>query len=482
MSDGLDLKAFLESQVSEGRVDSVGSFTVAKEKALEKLAHFSLPQDFDWVLKIVQAANIWRAPKMVVRQSRVATSFYFCPPRGESFPSEASIVQALENPVLDHQNPNHAIAMALRSLVQQSRLSFVLAVRQDGEMYKPIFAGDDVSGLAPQTREAWTHLSTDGVRLTVSHFQGSESLTGRYLPTFSHQARRDVEILAKLEERCFASAVPIDIDGRLLGMVFPRGDYFVTHKQRPLALGRLPQHGAQQDRLESLQLLTGHINRDNIRVSTSPAYPDRPWFLITGSDPRMESLAYETLSGILSPIGRKGKQKPEHTVWWTRQGITVAHYSFEGFGDPETSFQLFVPAEHLRTDLSGLEIERDRQQWAKHNARAPLELIAKELSTILSSPAAREALLAPLEAPVPEKSGKGQAAEETMEGSGESAFSGDLLPEMPTLGLDMLHALGSASKFLSYLPNHTNRLRRWADQALTQMAEVRDDLRGQAAS
>lgn len=481
MSEGLDLKAFLESQAAEGKADSIGVFTVAREKALQKLAHFALPSAYDWVLKIVQAANIWQAPRMVVRQTRIATSFYFCPPRGQDFPSEGTIVGALENPVLDHENPVHAIAMALRSLVQQSRLSFVLAVRQDGEMYKPIFAGDDVSSLSPQTREAWAYLTHDGVRLTVSHFQGSESLTGRYLPTFSHQERRDIEILGKLEERCFASAVPIEVDGRILGMVFPRGDYFTTHRQRPLVLGRLVSHSEPKQRLESLQLLTGHICRDNIRVSTSPRHSDRPWFLLTGSDPRVESSAYQTLSGMLSPLGRATKKKPEHRVWWTRQGVTVAHYQFEGFGDPETSFQLFVPADHLRTDLTGLEIERDRQQWSKHNAQAPLKLIAADLGLLLGSPESRQALLAPVN---PTDFAHSQSSEEKvrLEGSDGSVFSGDLIPEMPTLGLGVLYALGSASKLLDRLPNHSSRLERWATLALSQIASVRDDLVGQTLS
>jgi hypothetical protein len=38
---------------------------------------------------------------------------------------------------LDKDDPIHQLAMALRSLVEQSRLSFVLAIRQHGELCKP---------------------------------------------------------------------------------------------------------------------------------------------------------------------------------------------------------------------------------------------------------------------------------------------------------------------------------------------------------
>ena len=56
---GFDLGEYLQQARSEGRQDSEGSFTVAQDKALKKLAHFALPGKFDWVLKVVQAANAW---------------------------------------------------------------------------------------------------------------------------------------------------------------------------------------------------------------------------------------------------------------------------------------------------------------------------------------------------------------------------------------------------------------------------------------
>lgn len=475
MEDGLDLKAFLADQAGEGRVDSQGSFTVAREKALQKLAHFALPESYDWVLKLVQAANIWKAPRLVVKQTRIATSFSFRPPQGQLFPSETAIMEALNNPVLDRDNPVHAIAMALRSLVEQARLSFVLAVRQHGEMGKPIFAGDDAKSLAPATREAWTHLANDGVRLTVSHFQGSESLTGRYVPTFSRQERRDIEILKKLEDRCFASAVPIEVDGRSLGVVFPRGDYFKTHHLRPLLLGRFPEGATPLERLEDVQLLSGHIPRDGLRVSASADRPGQAWLLISGSDWRTESATYQRLSGLLMPLGRS-EEPSYHRVWWTRQGVIVAQYRFAANCHPDAQLQLFLPSDHVRTDLSGLKIEMVAPPSVE--ARQLFPPLAREFAALLATPQARQRLLAqPADqavAPAPSGATPGQI--ETLDGSGETTFSGDLLPEMPTLGLGMLQALGNAAHVLAHLPGHERRLERWADRALAQVEGVQRDL------
>ena len=59
MSEGFDLGLFLQEARAEGQQDSEGNFTIAQDKALDKLAHFSLAGEYDWVLKVVQAVNAW---------------------------------------------------------------------------------------------------------------------------------------------------------------------------------------------------------------------------------------------------------------------------------------------------------------------------------------------------------------------------------------------------------------------------------------
>ena len=179
---GFDLKAYLDEQRNEGRQDSEGAFTVAAEKAALKLAHFSLPGEYDWVLKIIQAVNAWRADRLLVRQSRLATSFYFLPDQGVQAISTAGFINLLTQGTLNNVSPSHMLCMALRSLVDQVNLSFVLAVRLGDVSSQPIFAGDDTSQLDPEVRRVWSALDRDGVRLTVSHFK-TVSYTHLTLPT-----------------------------------------------------------------------------------------------------------------------------------------------------------------------------------------------------------------------------------------------------------------------------------------------------------
>jgi hypothetical protein len=73
----------------------------------------SSPSDSDWILKVFQAVTVWRAPRLVVRQSRLATSFFFCPPDSASFPTEGRLIQNLSAGVLDGEKPIAMLCMAI---------------------------------------------------------------------------------------------------------------------------------------------------------------------------------------------------------------------------------------------------------------------------------------------------------------------------------------------------------------------------------
>ena len=51
------LESFLNTHRSDGQVLEEGSFTLAREKALTKLAGFRLPYEGAWAVKVVQCAS-----------------------------------------------------------------------------------------------------------------------------------------------------------------------------------------------------------------------------------------------------------------------------------------------------------------------------------------------------------------------------------------------------------------------------------------
>ena len=382
MDQGFDLKEFLEQQRREGVHQDEGAFTIARDKLLTKVAKFSLPRDDDWVLKVVQAVNVWRAPRLVVRQSRLATSFFFCPPDSASFPTEGRLISNLSAGVLDGEQPIAMLCMALRSLVDQVGLSFVLAIRHENVVSKPIFAGDDTTALPPKVREQWASMSKNGVRLTVSHFRGAESGTGRYIPTFTGIPRRDITIAKVLESFTYASGVPIFFDGRLLTNP-PQAAQVDGPFTRALRLGFLatdtvPDSPAFSSLRAATPAPAPEPALEDVEFSPFPPHSrlsvdslfrgnTSAWYLIRTREWRLGDL-----SGSDS-----GFTRIEHSLFWVRNGVVVKRQTLKNRSSG-SSIAIFLPADDLRSDLTGLSIDVDEQ--AQILAEAALRATAKSLT------------------------------------------------------------------------------------------------------
>jgi hypothetical protein len=359
---GFDLRAFLVEQARVGQLDSEGGFTIAAQKAAKKLAFFGLPQEYDWVLKVVQAANLWRVPQLLVTQSRVATSFAMAP---DPQPSQATLAHTLAEPTLSNTDPIHALAMALRSLVEQVGLSFVLAIRRNGESEAPIYAGDDVSQLSPGTRARWGRLSKDGIRLTVSHFRGTESTLGRYLPTFSQVERRDVAIMQILQRRAFPSSVPIVLDGRRINSPAMTPFFAPSRGYRLLRTGSLDPSG---------RILSHNLPWEPpaSQLNWLVEHPDRPWYVLRGRDWRYPEI----------PPSRSDSDSNSHRLLMTRQGVVCRVFRVPN-SFSRASVLLVAPSDHCRSDLSGLALElsnrntRDLRALRRQVAKALEEFVAE---------------------------------------------------------------------------------------------------------
>lgn len=59
--DESTLDAYIQAFRSEGVLQGEGAFTVNRQKAISKLARYLLPEDGSWVLRVLQAANKWKA-------------------------------------------------------------------------------------------------------------------------------------------------------------------------------------------------------------------------------------------------------------------------------------------------------------------------------------------------------------------------------------------------------------------------------------
>ena len=384
---GVDLKSFLSEQRQEGQLDSEGDFTISAEKAIQKLAYFALPLASDWILKVVQAVNLWKVEALVVNQTRTATSFTFRP---DPQPTPESLIRALSGTGLDTSDPVHALAMALRSLVEQAGLSFVLAFRKNGETGSPIYAGDDTSQLHPATRAKWSSLNNDGIRLTVSHFHASESITGRYIPTISKVPPRHRTILKTLQWKAYTSLVPIFVDRQRLTDPAQAPSVGYTSKFRALRLATL--RGGSLHEGPHFEVEDFPWNRPARQLrSSGPSLTGAPWFLLRTADWPYLAYVKRQLRGPIPLI-----EIAPHRVVLVRQGVVCRAFSLRNTS-LASSLTLVVPADHYRTDLSGLglevgEVERETITQIRHLVCNALGQYREEFVSVLDSPPIRSAI------------------------------------------------------------------------------------------
>jgi hypothetical protein len=457
MESGLDLKAFLQQQTAEGLSDSEGQFTVAREKALTKLGHFALPDKVSWVLKIVQAANLWQAPGLIVRQSRVATSFFLCPPTGSEFPSESAILSALNAIALSADRPVHQLAVALRSLVQQCGLSFVLAVRRGGQLCQPIFAGDDTSELGASVREKWAHLQQEGVRLTVSHFRANEGLSGRYVPTLTRVPRRDRQILKALQTRCFPSGTPIEVDGRRITGLFPTGQYELDRRWRPVLRGALEPDSLSGYRLSALDLISAREKGSALRIEPVLGEPGESSFLALAPEWRTLLPVHRRLEGILAWAWPEPEIIPLHTVWLVRQGVVVQRARLRTVSAPRVVLQVCLSADHLRVDLSGLNVGWKEQ--AGPAIQSGLQTTIETVIAVANAGFFEDSLLAKPEEKPPEQ----QRATPNLDLAGNSLLTRSILFSLPSPRRQMLRALDRGAPLLERHASMEEAIAKWAE-------------------
>lgn len=401
---GFDLQRFLEDCREEGEVIDAGTFTMVESKALDKLAKFALPGEYDWALKVVQAVNCWGCPVLRISQTRVASTFFFCP-SADLFPSETSVIQTLRQHSASASIAEQELALALRALVDQAGLSFVLSIRRNGQTADPIYSGVDVSSLSARERNEWAELKEDGVRLTVSHLKKGESFVGRYLPTFSLVADRQTEIFSVLAERAFTSRTVIKIDGLAITNPFLQPMLAKRH-QRPVALGWRAPSEAKQDR--SVLPLLKDQRRFRRPAALDGARLD--WYILQSADWKavLVDEALETES---------------HMLCFLRHGV-VCHNDTLPNDTCATTLFLALDCEEGRTDISGLALAKDGLM--KEKRQSGIEWIRSELETLPTSLKSWEDMA--------EAEAADEAGTEGREGKGLSILSAEILPGLESSG------------------------------------------------
>ena len=341
-----DLGAFLADQCSEGFLDSKGEFTLDTERAARKLAKFSLPHDYSWVLKLIQAAVAWNCPKIVVTQKKEFSAFTFCPPG--PLPTPKDVVKTVLQGSLESSAPLDRFSIALRALVEQTGLSFVLGIREQGGEVETLFAGPDTSALEEAERKSWGQLKERGIKVAVSHQLKGEYYTGRYAPRFVLKEHRDLEIAGQLSHQAFACPVPLTLDARSLTNPTEHPEIGFTKRWRPLCLLPLASSG----KLPPLPL------EGPFESGLYPLFSDKNLEIPEPSDqaPPVGWLIWQILHPALEFGGDDHKLSgPE--FFWVQDGVVVAKETAISLNTAGSRAIILLNASGLETDLTGFALQ-----------------------------------------------------------------------------------------------------------------------------
>ena len=353
--EAFDISSYLAGQVAEGELESEGKFTMSQDEAARKLARFSMPFDYAWVLKVIQAAVAWGSPEIEVRQFRTFSLFRFCPEEVGSLPNEEGLLGALLSGKMLNSDPLSLLCQGLRSLVEQAGLSFRLLIERPGQDGRPIHAGVDANGL-PMEEKLARVAPSPGVRLMVAHLPLEKCTLGRFLPKPLLSDRPDLKIAEALRRFCFVCPVPLTLDQRRIDGLLNHPDWgFSFRRRRPILLGRAdspelstwPLPTEFEEKILSINTLARRAQR-----GYGGAKSGNIWFYLTGLQLQPGELWEKQLA--------RTKEISYHQLFLVNQGVVVDAYRAQ-IRTEHAQLAIFISSEGMPTDLSGFTVSQTEE-------------------------------------------------------------------------------------------------------------------------
>ena len=344
------LERYLSEQSHSGTHDSEGQFTMARAKALEKLAEFQLPFRAAWVLKVVQCAVSSRSGAPIkVELSANEARFFFAAPQLQL----AAVEESFFDPEPSECEMTNHLIPALWSVALREKWPFELQLSD--ETHSLIWDGSELVQVAsPRPSQV--------CRLTVSTRTPS-SRGGDWLTRAVGNSAINAEIMQALGWWCYVSPVPLTVDGRRLDSLYGCPSHGPSLTDFPLSSGfgsgDLPQF--------SLPLRT---------FETLPEVKDtRPFFSLKSAVPldggglrgmsqdffqRMEVREYADIPFLLTMhqdfIEHCWRDRRECSrVYWVKDGVVVDQDRLMR-ADTVCSVAVFLNAAGIPSDATTLQL------------------------------------------------------------------------------------------------------------------------------
>lgn len=347
MARASTLEEILQAQVEETVKDSSGHFTMAREKALEKLAAFQLGSLQTWILKVVQAVVACGASKLDIFLTSTDAEFLF------HLDSPTWTIEQIEDAFYDPETSadcglDHLKRGLWNVSLQNMRPFFIML---HGWSQALFWNGKDLRRQAAIVKK--------GNYLAVSH---RNLVEGKGFPLLRNieAATKNSAMAKELSTQAFTCPIPLTLDGRRLD-----------------ALQACPEHGCGK---ESYPVYLGALSGNVPDIAIPPATFGK----YSPSEPGNKDLArafHNQVSlpeqvGVICLLTAHVREvsKRRSVVWetyksrsvlfWVQDGVIIARDVLP-VANYCVSCALFASADGLRTDLSGFTLIKDDNYWRR---------------------------------------------------------------------------------------------------------------------
>jgi hypothetical protein len=378
MEAASELQTFLQAHRAEGEQKEEGEFTVAREKALSKMAEFQLPFKGAWALKMVQAAVAGGVAQAIrVDQTYSETRFYFSVSAQWKL---STLEDAFFEPEPEQDRSLDHLKRALWTVGLNQKRPFQINLPGFQDML--VWTGERLLRVpCPSTYNCFF--------LAVSHRPASQKgLLGKL--DFWTSAEENAEVMKALADHAFVCPVPLTVDSRRLDALQYCPGHGLGSASHPLVIRYLDND------LPKLHLSPGNFRETKNRDQhyKAPRYQKLSEPVVCQRD----ALAATSLAYFVTYHAARTKVN-DKTVWvesphsstchWIQDGVCV---ETEDFGPPASSVSigLFLSAEGIANDLTSLKLRWSEQRVARGRmARAEVQ---RDLQ-LLKAPSFRKASL-----------------------------------------------------------------------------------------
>lgn len=338
-----NLNEFLAQQQSQGTAQGEGGFTVSHSKAAQKMVQHSLPREFAWVLKIVQAAVGWACPVVTITQTRNSTTFIFTLPDPLVLPDNQELVKSILRFDTESDRPCDCLGAGLRILVERGHQSFMVRLGEAPAIYAGVYFGEMGESARARHRERWT----EALCLKINHIPHTHQnrLLLNYVPIKDY----GLPLLMELERYAYVSPMQIYVDGRRIDGVLHSGALKWNIRKRPIRLSGLAVPGKDSP---SLNVCEGFANQ---AVTLDTPREE----IVRNSRQHGLSQAYFVLSFEAGrTIEETSARKRRCSLHWVRLGVVVESEPFP-LQTRSLGLDIYASAEGLDSDLSGFQLQRN---------------------------------------------------------------------------------------------------------------------------